>query len=114
MEEEKNDLPPSYFEATGRKKKDKQAQTSDEVEEGGGTVTLDLDSIQVTYQFTNPVAEQSSYEYDRQWSLPGMDSASSNGDRSERRRSYSRTPRSVSMPVYFVFVIKSHLCLVQC
>jgi len=98
VDDKKEELPPSYFEATGKQKKKDQVKTSSEVESGGeGEVTLDLDSIQVTYQFTNPVAEQSSnYDYERQWSLPGMGSrSSSNVDvTNERRRSYTRRTRT--------------------
>jgi len=96
-DDKKEELPPSYFEATGKQKKKDQAKTSSEESGGEGEVTLDLDSIQVTYQFTNPAAEQSSnYDYERQWSLPGMGSRTSStiDVTNERRRSYTRRTRT--------------------
>ena len=100
VDDRKEELPPSYFEATGKQKKKDHAKTSSEESGAEGEVTLDLDSIQVFYQFTNPVAEQSlNYDYERQMSLPGMGSrTSSNVDMTnERRRSYTRRTRTVSI-----------------
>jgi len=88
----KQDLPPSYYDVTGINSCERlhpqnvDSPISENRHAAADSVTLDMDSIQVTFQYTNTVCEQSSdlppsYTSEIPLVLPGMPNLDTEGRR---------------------------------